>query len=102
VDEVDHERRVDHPDAGGEVLPALVDVGVAPVAGALAGLPGDPDLQRARPRAGGERVELAVELGGLAAEDPGELPATGFGELPACLLDLLGAVEQDAVVDPDG
>ena len=62
VDEVDHERGVDDPDAGGEVLAAVVDEGVAAVAGAVADLAGDADLERPGPGARGERVELAVEL----------------------------------------
>ena len=52
VDEVEHERGVDDPDPGSEVLPAVVDVGVAAVAGAVADLAGDADLQRPRLRAG--------------------------------------------------
>ena len=48
--------------AGGEVLAAVVDERVAAVAGAVADLAGDADLERPRPGAGGERVELAVEL----------------------------------------
>jgi hypothetical protein len=47
-------------------------------------------------------AELSVELSGLAAEDPGKLLAPGFGEMPARELELLGAVQERAVVDPDG
>jgi hypothetical protein len=100
--EVEHEHRVDDPDPGGEVRASLVDVGVAAVASAVAGLAGDPDLQRPRLRAGGKSVELAVEPSGLAAEDARELLAPGLGELLACPLDLLGTVEERAVIDPDG
>ena len=74
VDEVDHEGGSIDPDAVGEVLAAVVDEGVAAVAGAVADLGGDPDLERSGPGAGGERVELAVELLGLAGEDRRELP----------------------------
>ena len=41
VDEVDHERGVDDPDARGEVATAIVGEGVAAVAGAVADLGGD-------------------------------------------------------------
>jgi hypothetical protein len=60
VDEVDHEGGVDDPDAVGEVVSALVDVGVASDAGAVAELGGDLELERLGLGAGGERVELAV------------------------------------------
>jgi hypothetical protein len=53
VDEVDHEGGIDHPDAGGEVRAAVVREGVASVAGAVAGLAGDPDLQGPGLSAGG-------------------------------------------------
>ena len=46
VDEVEHEGGVDDPDPGGEVLPAVVDERVAAVAGAVAHLAGDADLER--------------------------------------------------------
>ena len=62
VGEVDHEQGVDDPDAVREVLSAPVDVGEPSDAGAVAGLGGDRDLERLGPGAGGERVELAVEL----------------------------------------
>ena len=94
ADEVDHEQGVDDPDAVGEVLSALVDVGEASDAGAFAGLRGDLDLERLGLGAGGERVELAVELVVLAGEDLGELLSRGGGELGAGALDLLGGVEQ--------
>ena len=61
ADEVEHERGVDDPDPGGEILPAVVDVGVAAVAGAVAHLAGDAELQRPGLGAGGERVERRVE-----------------------------------------
>ena len=55
---------------------ALVDEGVAAVAGAVADLAGDAELERPCLGAGGERVELgrAVEPLELAAEDRGDLP----------------------------
>jgi hypothetical protein len=61
VGEIEHERGVDHPDAGGEVRAAVVHERVRAGAGPVAHLGGDPDLHRPRPRAGGERVELGVE-----------------------------------------
>ena len=94
VDEVDHEQGVDDPDAVGEVLSALVDVGEASGAGAVAGLRGDLDLERLGLGAGGEGVELAVELVRFAGEDVRELVALGGGEVRAGALDLLGGVEQ--------
>ena len=100
--EVDHEQGVDDPDAVGEVLSAPVDVGEASGAGAVAGLRGDLDLERLGLGAGGERVELAVELVRFAGEDVRELVAVGGGELRAGALDLLGGVEHGAVVDADG
>ena len=102
ADEVDHEQGVDDPDAVGEVLSALVDVGEASDAGAFAGFRGDLDLERLGLGAGGECVELAVELVVLAGEDLGELFSRGGGELGAGALDLLGGVEHCAVVDADG
>ena len=51
------------------------------------------------PGAGGERVELGVERFELAAEDPGGLLLAGGGEVLSGVLDVLGAVEQVAVVD---
>jgi hypothetical protein len=102
VDEVDHEQGVDDPDRVGEVLPAHVDVSEASDAGAFADLRGDPDLERLRFGAGGERVELCVELGGLAGEDGDELFAVGGGEVRTGVLDVVGGVEHGAVVDADG
>ena len=102
ADEVDHEHGVDHPDRVGEVLPALVHVGVAAGAGAVADLAGDPDLGGLGFRAGGERVELGLELVGLAAQQRGQLRLRGRGEVGAGALDLLVRVEQHAVVDPHG
>ena len=49
----------------------------------------------------GQRVELLLELVGLAAEDRGELRCGLAGQVGARLLDLLVAVEHRAVVDPD-
>ena len=100
--EVDDEQGVDDPDAVGEVLSARVDVGESPGAGAVAGLRGDLELERLGLRAGGERVELAVELVRFAGEDLYELLAVGRGELLAGALDVLGGVEHGAVVDADG
>ena len=71
VDEVDDEQGVDDPDAVGEVLSALVDVGEASGAGAVAGLRCDRELERLGLGAGGERVELAVDLVRFAGEDRG-------------------------------
>jgi hypothetical protein len=99
---VDYEGRVDHPDAGGEVLAPVVREGVPAVAGAVAHLGGDPDLERAPLGASCERVEFAVEPVGLAAEDRGNLAASHVGKVRAGVVDLLGAVEPGAVVDPDG
>ena len=98
--EVDHEHGVDDPDAGGEVLATVVHVGVAAGAGAVADLGGDPELERPRSGAGGERVELGVELVGVRVEDACELLAAAGGEVGAGVLDLLGGVEHGAVVDP--
>ena len=97
--EVDHERGVDDPDAGGEVLAAVVHERVAPGAGAVADLGGDPELQRPGPGARGERVELGVELVGLAPSMP-RVAGGRLGEVGAGVLDLLGGVEHRAVVDP--
>ena len=102
ADGVEHEHRVDHPDAGGEVLAALEHPAVASVGGAVAQRSVDAQLERAALGAGGQRVELGVELLGPAAEHGGGLGAALGVEVLARVLDLLGAVEQDAVVDPDG
>jgi hypothetical protein len=93
VDEVDHERWVDDPDAGGEVRAAIVDEGVAAVAGAVTYLAGDAQLQRSGLGARTESVELAVEPLGLAAEDRRDLPLAGLVQMAAGLVDLLGSVE---------
>ena len=69
VYEVEHEGGVDDPDPGGEVLSALVHERVAAVAGAVAHIAGDAELERPALGAGGERVELGVEPLELAAED---------------------------------
>ena len=102
VDEVDHEHRVDHPDAGGEVPPSVMREGVTAVAGAVADLGGDAELGGPRPGAGGECVELAIEPVGLAAQDRRELPPSVVVQVRAGVVDPLGGVEQGAVVDPDG
>ena len=65
VGEVEHEGRVDDPDPGGEVLPALVHERIPPVAGAVTDLARDADLHRSGLGASGERVELAVESSSL-------------------------------------
>ena len=83
-------------------MSAPVDVGVASGAGAVAGLGGDLDLERLGPGAGGEGVELAVDLARFAGEDVRELVSRGGGEVRAGALDLLGGVEHGAVVDADG
>ena len=83
-------------------MAAVVDERVAAVAGAVAHLAGDADLERPGLGARGERVELAVELLGLAAEDARDLPLALGAQVSAGLLDLLGGVEHRAVVDPDG
>src|SRR3954447_25190997 len=101
ADGVEHEHRVDHPDAGGEVLAALEHPAVASVGGAVAQRPVDAQLERGALGAGGECVELGVELLGLAAERGGRFGVALGGEVVAGVLDLLGGVEQDAVVDPD-
>ena len=82
--------------------PRVVDVGEASGAGAVAGLRGDLDLERLGLGAGGERVELAVDLVRFAGEDVGELFSLGGGEVRAGALDVLGGVEHGAVVDADG
>ena len=69
VDEVEDECWVDDPDPGREVASAVVDVGVAAVAGAVADVAGDADLQRSGLCPGGEGVELCVEALELAAQD---------------------------------
>ena len=66
--EVEDERGVDDPDPGGEVRAAIVHEREAPGAGAVADRRRDPDLQRPVPGARGERVELSLELRGLALE----------------------------------
>ena len=99
--DVEHEDWVDDPNGGGEVAAALVDVGVAAGAGAVAQRCVDADLERLALGAGGQRVELALELGELAAEHAGGLLLRRRCEVGAGLLDLVGGVEQRAVVDAD-
>jgi hypothetical protein len=99
ADDVEHEHGVDDPYARGEVLAAVVHVGVAAGPGAVAQLGRDTDLQRLGLGAGGERVELGIERFELAAEDPGGLLLAGGGEVLSGVLDVLGAVEQVALVD---
>ena len=81
---------------------AVVHEREAPGARALADLVGDRDLQRAVLAARAQRVELAVELGRLAGEQPGSLLASRVVEVGAGALCVLGGVEQGAVVDPHG
>ena len=88
--------------AGGEVLAAVVDERVSAVAGAVADLACDADLERPRPGPCGEGVELAVEPVRLAAEEPRDLPLPVGGQVDSRVVDLFGAVEHGAVVDPDG
>ena len=76
--------------------------GVAAVAGAVADLGRDSELGGPRPGASCERVELAVEPLGLAAQDRRELPPSVVVQVRPGVVDLLGGVEQGAVVDPDG
>ena len=101
LDEVEHERGVDDPDPGGEVAPAVMDKGVAAVAGAAAHLAGDANLQRSRVCAGGERVELCVDALGRAAEDARDLVLAVRTEVLAGVRNLFCGVEHGAVVDPD-
>ena len=82
--------------------PRCVDVGEASDASPIAGLRRDLDLERLGLRAGGERVELAVDLVWFAGEDVGELFSLGGGEVRAGTLDVLGGVEHGAVVDAYG
>jgi hypothetical protein len=94
---------VDDPDPGGEVASAVVHERVPAVAGAVAHIAGDAELERLALGAGGERVELRVEPLELAAQDRGELALAVVGrEVGAGVLDLLCGVEHRAVVDPHG
>ena len=93
--------RVDDPDPGGEVLPALVHERVPAVAGSVAHVAGDADLQRPRLCASGEGVELCVEPLERAAEDGRDLALTVGVEVLAGVRDLFCRVEHGAVVDPD-
>ena len=88
--------------SGGEVLAAVVRECVAAVARAVAGLAGDAELERPGLGARGERVELAIEPVELAAEDRRELPLPVVAQVSAGLVDLVGGIEQRAVVDPYG
>ena len=102
VYEVEHEGGVDDPDPGGEVASALVDECVSTVAGAVAYIGGDVELECPALGAGGERVELGVEPLELTAQDGGELAMAVGGEVGAGVLDLLCGVEHRAVVDSHG
>ena len=82
--------------------PRRVDVGEASGAGAVAGLRGDLELERLGFGAGGEGVELAVDLARFAREDVRELVSLGGCEVRAGTIDVLGGVEEGAVVDADG
>ena len=79
-----------------------MDEGVPAVASAVADLTRDADLERSRPGPCGEGVELAVQLVRLAAKQPHYLPLAIGGKVDPRVVDLFGAVEQRAVVDPDG
>ena len=85
---------------GGEVGPPLVDVCVAPVAGAVAGLARDLHLRCSRFRPGCECVEFAGP--NFAAEDGRELLSPGLGEVLGARRPPSAAVEECPVVDPDG
>jgi hypothetical protein len=74
-------QRVDDPPTAREVAPAVERPGVAPVGRAQLGV--DLDLDGARGRACGERVELALELVRRAAEQTRRLLALGGGEVLA-------------------
>ena len=75
---------------------------VSAVAGAVAHIAGDAELERPALGAGGERVELGVEPLELAAQDRGDLALAVGGQVGAGVLDLLCGVEHRAVVDPHG
>jgi hypothetical protein len=66
-------------------LPAVVRERVAGVAGAVADVPADADLERPRLWVGGARVELGVKAPGLAAEHAGD-PASAARRSPACVM----------------
>jgi hypothetical protein len=101
ADDVEHEQRVDGPDAAREVAAAVERPRVASVGGAVAQPGVDPELQRARAGLRRQGVELAVEPFRRAAEQARGLPARSRGEVGAGALERLGGVEQGAVVDPD-
>ena len=90
--EVEHEGGVDYPDPGGKVASALVHERIPAVAGAVAHIAGDAELERPALGAGGERVELGVEPLELAAQDRGELALAFGAEVGAGVLDLLCGV----------
>jgi hypothetical protein len=73
ADGVEHEHRVDDPDAGREVLAALEHPAVASVGGAVAQRPVDAQLKRAALGAGGERVE---SLSSFSASRPSAAAAS--------------------------
>ena len=75
---------------------------VPAVAGAVAHIAGDAELERPALVAGGERVERGVEWLGLAAQDRGDLSLAVGGELAAGMLDLFCGVEHRAFVNPYG
>ena len=102
VDEVEHEGRVDDPDTGGEVLPAVVHEGVAAVARAVADLGVMRSLSaRALARAASASSSRSSRCT-LAAEDRGDLSLAAIGQVRSGVVDLFGGVEHGAVVDPDG
>ena len=80
--------------AGGEVLAAVVDERVSAVAGAVADLARDADLERSRPGPCDEGVQPVVELFRLAAEQPRDLLLRLGGQVDSGVVDLFGAVEE--------
>ena len=102
VCEVEREGGFDDPDPGREVGSALVHERISAVAGAVAHIARDAELERPVLGACGERVEHGVEPLELAAQDRGELAlAVGCG-VGAGVLELLRGVEHRAVADPHG
>jgi len=101
VDEVDHERGVDDPDADGEIRPAVVREGVAAVR-ARSRISEVIRIWRTAACACGERVELPVDSVGLAAGNRRWMPSA---KLLAERLPATGARRQPtrcAVADMDG
>ena len=89
--------------AGGEVLAAVVHEGVAAVAGAVADLAGDADLER--PASWRGRRACRARASSRSSSQPRIAAIWRWPsavEVGAGVVDLLGGVEQRAVVDPDG